>query len=56
MSVWAATPASAPLAIGAVLGAVLFGLTAFSKKANEIEAGHPDEVGGREMVDSSLHS
>jgi hypothetical protein len=32
------------LAVGAVLGAVLFGLTAFFKKANEIEAGHIDEV------------
>jgi sugar phosphate permease len=32
------------LAIGAVIGAILFALTAFFKKANEIEAGHRDEV------------
>jgi sugar phosphate permease len=32
------------LAIGAVLGAALFALTALFKKANEIEAGHLDEV------------
>jgi sugar phosphate permease len=32
------------LAVAAVLGAVLFGITALFKKANEIEAGHLDEV------------
>jgi sugar phosphate permease len=32
------------LAVGAVVGAVLFALTALFKKANEIEAGHLDEV------------
>ena len=32
------------LAVGAVLGAILFGLTAYFNKANEIEAGHLDEV------------
>jgi len=32
------------LAVGAVLGAILFGLSAFFKKANEIEAGHLDKV------------
>jgi sugar phosphate permease len=32
------------LAIGAVAGAVLFAITALFKKANEIEAGHLDEV------------
>jgi sugar phosphate permease len=32
------------LAVGAVLGAVLFSITAFFKKANEVEAGHLDEV------------
>ena len=32
------------LAVAAVVGAVLFGLTALFKKANEIEAGHLDEV------------
>lgn len=32
------------LAVGAVFAAVLFGLTAFFKKANEIEAGHLDAV------------
>jgi sugar phosphate permease len=32
------------LAVGAVVGAVLFVLTALFKKANEIEAGHLDEV------------
>jgi hypothetical protein len=32
------------LAVGAVVGAVLFAITAFFKKANEIEAGHLDEV------------
>ena len=32
------------LAFGAVLGAVLFAITAFFKKANEVEAGHLDEV------------
>jgi len=35
------------LAIGAVLGAILFGLTALFKKANEIEAGHLDEIDAR---------
>ena len=44
------------LAIGAVVGAILFGLTAFFKKANEIEAGHLDEVDGRVELSSSLHS
>jgi sugar phosphate permease len=32
------------LAVGAVLGAVLFAITALFKKANEVEAGHLDEV------------
>ncbi len=32
------------LAIGALIGAILFGCTALFKKANEIEAGHLDEV------------
>jgi hypothetical protein len=32
------------LAVGALVGAVLFGLTALFKKANEVEAGHLDEV------------
>ena len=32
------------LAVGALVGAVLFGLTALFKRANEIEAGHLDEV------------
>jgi sugar phosphate permease len=32
------------LAVAAVVGAVLFGLTALFKKANEIEAGHLDKV------------
>ncbi len=32
------------LAVGAILGAILFGLTAYFKKANEIEAGHLDDV------------
>jgi sugar phosphate permease len=32
------------LAVGAVLGAILFVVTAWFKKANEIEAGHLDEV------------
>jgi sugar phosphate permease len=32
------------LAVAAVVGAVLFGLTALFRKANEIEAGHLDEV------------
>lgn len=32
------------LAVGAVLGAGLFAITAFFKKANEVEAGHLDEV------------
>ncbi len=32
------------LAVGAVLGAILFAVTALFKKANEIEAGHLDEV------------
>jgi sugar phosphate permease len=32
------------LAVGAIIGAVLFALTGLFKKANEIEAGHLDEV------------
>jgi sugar phosphate permease len=32
------------LGVAAVLGAILFGITALFKKANEIEAGHLDEV------------
>jgi hypothetical protein len=32
------------LSIGAVLAAVLFASTALFKKANEVEAGHLDEV------------
>lgn len=32
------------LAVGALVGAVLFGLTGLFKKANEIEAGHLDQV------------
>jgi nitrate/nitrite transporter NarK len=32
------------LAIGAVLAAILFGITGLFKKANEVEAGHLDEV------------
>ena len=32
------------LAVGALIGAALFALTAVFKKANEIEAGHLDEV------------
>ena len=32
------------LAVAALIGAVLFALTAVFKKANEIEAGHLDEV------------
>jgi len=32
------------LAVGAIVGAILFGLTAFFKKANEVEAGHLDAV------------
>jgi MFS transporter, ACS family, inner membrane transport protein len=32
------------LAVAAVIGALLFGITALFKKANEIEAGHLDEV------------
>jgi MFS family permease len=32
------------LAVGAVLGATLFAITAFFKKANEVEAGHLDDV------------
>jgi hypothetical protein len=32
------------LSIGAVLAAVLFAVTAFFKKANEVEAGHLDDV------------
>jgi sugar phosphate permease len=35
------------LAVGAVLGAILFGLTGLFKKANEIEAGHIAEVDER---------
>ena len=30
--------------MGAVVGAILFAVTAFFKKANEVEAGHLDEV------------
>jgi len=44
------------LAIGAVVGAILWGLTGYFKKANEIEAGHLDEVDGRAVVNNSLHS
>jgi hypothetical protein len=40
------------LAVGAVLGAILFALTAFFKKANEIEAGHLDQVDAKELVDT----
>jgi hypothetical protein len=32
------------LAVGALVGAALFALTAFFKKANQIEAGKLDEV------------
>ena len=32
------------LAVGALVGAALFAMTAFFKKANEIEAGHLDAV------------
>jgi hypothetical protein len=32
------------LSVGAILAAVLFASTAFFKKANEVEAGHLDEV------------
>jgi len=35
------------LAVGALVGAVLFGLTGLFKKANEVEAGHLDEVDAR---------
>ena len=35
------------LAVGAVLGAILFALTALFKKANEIEEGLLDEVDAR---------
>jgi len=35
------------LAVGAVLGAILFALTALFKKANEIEEGRLDEVDAR---------
>jgi sugar phosphate permease len=35
------------LAVGAVIGAVLFGLTAAFSKANDIEAGRLDQVDGR---------
>jgi sugar phosphate permease len=38
------------LAVAAVVGAVLFGLTALFKKANEIEAGHLDEVDAGVLV------
>ena len=44
------------LALGAVLGAILFGLTAFFKKANEIEAGHLDQVDKQEPITTSLTS
>jgi hypothetical protein len=30
--------------VGAVLAAILFAITHFFKKANEVEAGHLDEV------------
>ena len=36
--------AALTLAVGAVIGAVLFLVTALFTKANEIEAGHLDEV------------
>ena len=32
------------LAFGAILGAILFAITGLFKKANEVEAGHLDEV------------
>ena len=37
------------LAVGAVLGAILFALTGLFKKANEIEAGNLDKVDSREV-------
>jgi sugar phosphate permease len=41
------------LGVGAVVGAVLFGLTALFKKANEIEAGRIEEVDARVEVAAS---
>ena len=38
------------LAVGAVVGAILFALTALFKKANEIEAGHLDQVDAKPVV------
>jgi sugar phosphate permease len=38
------------LAVGAVVGAILFAITALFKKANEIEAGHLDEVDAAPVV------
>jgi len=38
------------LAVGAVVGAILFGLTGLFKKANEIEAGHLDQVDAAPIV------
>jgi sugar phosphate permease len=38
------------LAVGAVVGAVLFAITGLFKKANEIEAGHLDEVDAAPVV------
>ena len=38
------------LAVGAVVGAILFAITALFKKANEIEAGHLDEVDAHAVV------
>lgn len=37
------------LAVGAVLGALLFAITALFKKANEVEAAHLDEVDAHYM-------
>jgi len=38
------------LAVGAVIGAILFAITGLFKKANEIEAGHLDEVDALPVV------
>jgi MFS transporter, ACS family, inner membrane transport protein len=38
------------LGVAAIVGSVLFGITAFFKKANEIEAGHLDEVDSAPVV------
>jgi len=38
------------LAVGAVIGAILFAITGSFKKANEIEAGHLDEVDALPVV------